>query len=385
MIERAQNKNSVRTQSFQYDALNRLTKAQTQSGAHASYCYGNTYLYDRWGNLTAANQIPSQTNCAGYLLSVSTDGNNHLTGYRYDAAGNMTKDSVNTYTYNAENEMTSAGSASYKYDGEGRQVNNSAGTLFWYGLSGQVLAELQGTSNWSDYISANGRRIAKADNFEYRIHTYGNNCSNCGNQDSGYAFLGPQGYGGYYDYIMQSGDKLCWRQWESGGVGGIMMIFNDNTNTNWVTYDQDGQLMNTDGIQGSWHYRRVDLSAYAGKSLQSINLIQQGDGTNGGPWDIYFQDVVLVSADGTVRPLYNRRNRHFVERVGDVGGQRTRLCHRLPHRERSDHARYHDKLLHCGRTGVGADDDECEWLSGVAGDVCGVWKRSQPADDDERL
>ncbi|HEV2416458.1 MAG TPA: RHS repeat-associated core domain-containing protein [Terriglobia bacterium] len=295
------NLNNGRTQSFTYDSLNRILTAKTQ-GTDPSYCYGYSYGYDQWANLTGV----TDTQCTGYGLSVGTDGNNHLTGnYTYNAAGDMTYDNVNTYTYNAESEMTAAGSSSYKYDGEGRQVNNSAGTLFWYGQSGQVLAELQGGSNWSDYIYANGRRIAKADNFEYRIHIYGNNCSNCGNQYSGYAFLGPDGYGGYYNYVIQSGDKLCWRQWESGGWGGIMMIFQDGTNTNWVTYDQNGQLMNYDSTENTWLYRRVDLSAYAGKDLQSINLMQQA-GATGGPWDMYFQDVTLVSADGTVRPLYNR-------------------------------------------------------------------------------
>lgn len=59
-------------------------------------------------------------------------------------------------------------------------------------------------------------------------------------------------------------------------------------------------------FQQQWHYRRVDLSGYAGKAINAITLITEGY-TQPGNWEIYYQDLVLVSADGTVRPIYTRQ------------------------------------------------------------------------------
>ncbi|MGH9374959.1 MAG: RHS repeat-associated core domain-containing protein [Terriglobia bacterium] len=119
----------------------------------------------------------------------------------------------------------------------------------------------------------------------------------------------PIAWGGYPNYVIQNGDKLFWRQWESSSArAGITLFFNPNaqTGTGWVAKDQDGQWINSDGDTDFWHYRRVDLSQFAGSSIYDICLVTDGD-TGAGPWDVYYTDIAIVSADGTVRPLYNRQ------------------------------------------------------------------------------
>ena len=89
--------------------------------------------------------------------------------------------------------------------------------------------------------------------------------------------------------------------------GGIALAFCDGTYTNWNTVDQNGQPIN-DGFVGAgiWFMRNADLSGNAGKRLKSISFMTEGT-TPPGSWTMYYNDVALVSADGTVRPIYHRQ------------------------------------------------------------------------------
>jgi RHS repeat-associated protein len=165
------NKDSSRTQSFTYDSLNRLTHAensgtdctQTLPDGHTEY-WGNNYVYDAWGNLYQKNV----TKCSAENLQVSVTAQNRLTGYSYDAAGNMTGDGIHTATYDAENRLTqvSSGIASYLYDSEGNRVSKNAGgisTEYVY-FGGNAIAERNPSAgNWTDYIFFNGKRVARRD------------------------------------------------------------------------------------------------------------------------------------------------------------------------------------------------------------------------------
>jgi len=134
-----------RDQSFNYDALNRLTSAQN-AGTDCNALvlqgknkfWGNNYSYDPWGNLT--NKTKISTACAGELLSAPALLNNQLSGYGYDAAGNMTSDPTDNVTasYDAENRIATASTAqgtfTYTYDADGNRVEKSgggSGTLYW--------------------------------------------------------------------------------------------------------------------------------------------------------------------------------------------------------------------------------------------------------------
>lgn len=87
----------------------------------------------------------------------------------------------------------------------------------------------------------------------------------------------------------------------------MIVKFSDGTVTNWSSSanDQDGYNLNNDGTQQTWHYRRVDLSAYAGKALSELDLVTEST-SGAGSWDLYYNDITLNSADGTVRPIYSR-------------------------------------------------------------------------------
>ena len=133
---------------------------------------------------------------------------------------------------------------------------DSTGATYIYVIAERTV----GTSVWSDYIYAGGKRIAKSDNFEDRIHTHAVNCSNCGFQWYQFAFSNAGGLAGR---VIQAGDKLMWRQWEaSGTTSGIVMGFTDGLQ-NWSPgvnlTDQHGEGLHTSAILG-WNYRIGNLS-----------------------------------------------------------------------------------------------------------------------------
>jgi RHS repeat-associated protein len=243
------------------------------------------------------------------------DGSNHISGFSY-AAGNLTGDGTHTYQWDVENRLKSLDTtaASYVYDTNNQRVLSTVGsdTRKFVTVGTTMIAELHG-SDWTDYISMNGRVIAKADSFEDRIHIHGtNSCSNC---EEWTAFAFPS----YNGYVIQTGDKLFLRQLQAtGSYGGMIINFTDGSNSNWSVTDQDGYLLNNDNSQGVWHYRRVDLSTFAGKTILRLSLNAETS-TLAGNWDIYYTDIAIVSADGTVRPVYNRQTSVSLTASGSSG------------------------------------------------------------------
>jgi RHS repeat-associated protein len=154
--------NSSRSQSFNYDQLNRIISAGTYATT-GSYCWGYQYSYDAWGNLNSqAGWSPTYNSCAEYTMStVSADGNNHLPGLSYDAAGNTLSDGINSYTWDGESEIKTAAGVTYIYDGDGRRAEKSNGKLYWYGSGGEILAETNSSGTvTAEYVFFGGRRVA---------------------------------------------------------------------------------------------------------------------------------------------------------------------------------------------------------------------------------
>ncbi len=159
------NRDTTRTQNFTYDQVNRIVSAAgstySQSSAH---CWGETYTYDQWANMSAIGSISSSyTGCVQDSLSVSVTTNNQLssTGFSYDAAGNMLTDNVNTYAWNAESEMKSAAGVTYTYDGDGNRLEKSSGKIYWYGAGTEILDESDLSGNFTnEYVFFGGRRVA---------------------------------------------------------------------------------------------------------------------------------------------------------------------------------------------------------------------------------
>jgi RHS repeat-associated protein len=175
-------KDSTRSQTFTYDALNRLTSAQN-SGTDCSVLilqnktkfWGNSYVYDAWGNLLQKNI----TKCNAEYLVATADAQNRIhvptPDYVYDAAGNMNTDVTDgvTAVYDQENRVSTATSSgvntTYTYDSDGSRVRKSTGnlaangTLYWYMAPGVVAeTDLAGTTN-SEYVFFGGERVARRD------------------------------------------------------------------------------------------------------------------------------------------------------------------------------------------------------------------------------
>jgi RHS repeat-associated protein len=162
----ANNLDTTRSQTFTYDSLNRITTALTASAYSSSpaHCWGETYSADPWGNLQsiAATTNSNYTGCSQESgFSAPADGNNHLTSFSYDPAGNTQSDGTNSYTWDAESQIKTAGGVTYAYDGDGRRVSKSSGKLYWYGSGGDILAETDASGNTTaEYIFFGGKRVA---------------------------------------------------------------------------------------------------------------------------------------------------------------------------------------------------------------------------------
>jgi RHS repeat-associated protein len=156
------NLNNNRTQTFTYDTLRRLATAQSQATA-GSDCWGQSFGYDRWGNLLTVNV----TKCSAPSLSVTVNSaTNHINspGYGYDAAGNLTNGISVLLTYDAENRIVSAGSTTYTYDGDSLRVKTTSGKLYWRSIGIDTLTETDVSGNTTaEFIYFAGRRVAMRD------------------------------------------------------------------------------------------------------------------------------------------------------------------------------------------------------------------------------
>jgi RHS repeat-associated protein len=168
------NVDNGRTETLQYDPLNRILTAQSSATSGVD-CWGQNFgpdgnaADDAVANLTAINSgTQTAPSCPFGRLSATVDGNNHINTdatYAYDAAGNMTQDGSGlTYTFDAENHITSAAGVTYTYDGNGLRVKKSNGTLYWRSIAGDAIAETDLSGNTiSEYVFFAGRRVARLD------------------------------------------------------------------------------------------------------------------------------------------------------------------------------------------------------------------------------
>lgn len=163
-------RDTTRTQNLQYDALNRISQANSSGTT-----WGETFTIDAWGNLTNRGPVAGKTNYESLSAAPATP-QNRLPGYTYDAAGNMTVNGSATYTYDAENRLTGTAGYIYVYDGGGNRVkkaNGSTGTLYWTGVGSDALAESNLTGTFQEeYIFYNGKRVARRDVSGGAVHYY---------------------------------------------------------------------------------------------------------------------------------------------------------------------------------------------------------------------
>jgi RHS repeat-associated protein len=172
------NKNSARSQTFTYDGLNRIATAQTSSTWGINFTGG----IDPWGNLIQTGTISgTATNPMVVSQQVNVKNQFTLSGYTYDAAGNVLSDGSGntscagaTYTWDAKEQMICALGSSYIYDGDGVRVEKTGGastpTMYW---GAGTLTESDTSGNLtSEYIFLSGRRIARRDISGGAVHYF---------------------------------------------------------------------------------------------------------------------------------------------------------------------------------------------------------------------
>ncbi len=187
-------RDSNRTQNFVYDSLNRVSQAYS-SGPNWRETYGPTALspgtqpatpgIDPWGNLTSRSGVTGKNTYEA--LTTTATAKNQLSGFGYDAAGNLNQNGA--AIYDAENRILSTVGYTYIYDGDGRRVEkcitpnqqnpascNGApagnGTLYWLDNS---LAGLESDLGWNWtalYAKFNGKRLARMDWPSNNVHFY---------------------------------------------------------------------------------------------------------------------------------------------------------------------------------------------------------------------
>jgi RHS repeat-associated protein len=309
------NLNSGRTQNFSYDFLDRLAGAST-SATSGPDAWSETYNIDPWGNA-------KQTGNPGYTLAANFGSNNQIApnqGYTYDSAGNLLTDTFHAYAYDAEGRMTTVDNSSgiYTYAADGsrsrKDVPGDYAEYVYFG--GQGIAEKNSAGDWTDYIYANGERIVKAEGLNRDLHIYGNTTGS-----GQYALFYFGNAGGLNGYTIQSGDKLQFTQYqETGSKGGMVLAFTDGSNSGWGVKDQNGYYLNDDQVQNNTHLRTIDLSSLAGKTINNVALNDESD-TAAGAWNIYFDYVSLLSADGTVHPLYTGQTSSPIGSIAGTSGE----------------------------------------------------------------
>jgi RHS repeat-associated protein len=175
------NLDSTRSTQITYDALNRITQAETVNTTSAN-CWGESYTIDPWANLTNIGPAPGISgSCSTETLNAGpATAANGLNGYCYDAAGNLlsTTCGTPTFNYDPENRLYNPTAPyTYLYDADGVRIRKAAsatvGTFYWPGPGREYLTETNGSGVINEeYIFFNGERIARIDRPSGIVHYY---------------------------------------------------------------------------------------------------------------------------------------------------------------------------------------------------------------------
>ena len=167
---------ATQTQTFEYDHLDRLKKAQATGGGGALYgdYTQRYYAYSNAGNVTNFEGASLNLTNRYYLDANHKHALTHIDGtaasnqkYWYDDNGNATKrvtDATYDLSYDAENRLTqlkknSAVSGTYVYDGDGNRVKETAGSSTTVYI-GNTFEWTGSTATMKSYYYAGGTRVA---------------------------------------------------------------------------------------------------------------------------------------------------------------------------------------------------------------------------------
>jgi RHS repeat-associated protein len=183
---------ATRSQQFTYDQMNRLATAETTSTSATStaHCWGEAYNYDNatapaigeYGNLTTISVASTAYNgCTQESLSITSNTNNQITTFAYDASGNTLNDLTNgcitgqvCYAWYADGHLASANGTTYYYDVHGNRLEKAGSKWYWYGLGSDPLDESDTSGNITDeYVYFGGKRVAHRAVSSNTIYFYG--------------------------------------------------------------------------------------------------------------------------------------------------------------------------------------------------------------------
>jgi RHS repeat-associated protein len=289
------------TRSFMYDSLNRLTYAARSDGK-----FNYSYVTDSFGNMNQINNLAGNP-------AVSFDAHNQmqlsLNGYSYDASGNLTQGGGHNYAYDADNNIISVdnlNTAFFTYDAEGRRDTKfpmamaPGGFTGWIAYSyfgGQVMEENHSDQDTTDYIYANGKRIAKLDSIVRAEGISGNSCS-----PSMALPLAADG-------AIHSGDKYHWHEQHPANVQSVLMV-GSTTSSGFFPVE----FLASASTDGDWHDVEVDLSnlTYVENPEIALFWIEAGTLEGGdfssppsGGWNADVANMTLTTADGNVITALN--------------------------------------------------------------------------------
>ena len=152
----------TKTESFTDDRWMRLQAAQTGTVNGTAGTWSLQWTYDRLGNRLSQTLVGGNVSIGQPQLAVDTSIY-RITGFGFDASGNMTSDGVNTYSYDAANRLTqvNAGAGNYTYFGGLRikKVVGSATTVYIYSAD-RPIAEYANGSLSKEYVYAGSRLLA---------------------------------------------------------------------------------------------------------------------------------------------------------------------------------------------------------------------------------
>jgi RHS repeat-associated protein len=302
----ADTKNSANTQAFTYDSLNRIVGFSV--GPTGSPTLAQQFQIDSFSNMTSlVNGSPVSTfdpttnrianlPCASSVTSFDASGNQlcstdqfgGISQYSYDAESRLSQ-------INALNSASPFVSYIYGADGERVRKSNADGAFTEYAdFGGQIIAEKDQNGNWTDYVYANGRKIAVVPSVDHRIHLSGTTVA------SGFEW----GVGIYTPGapVVQSGDQVCWQQYNASAVGGINLQMSSSGGIAWLAAAEDGQEINQDTVAGGWQNRCFSMTPYVGQTIQIVEFLKDVE-TPAGNWSLLFADLSYVAADGTVTQL----------------------------------------------------------------------------------
>lgn len=157
----------LRTKSFGYDALNRLTSAT------ATNLYGTeSYTYDPLNNLrtrlTQGQTLAYNYDATNKLTSI-TQGATSIDSFLYNPQGDTIGENSSTAIFDAKHQLTNIpGVESYSYDAAGRRVEkltaSGSPTYYFYDQGGQLMVQYApGTATTTHFIYLGTRLIAQHD------------------------------------------------------------------------------------------------------------------------------------------------------------------------------------------------------------------------------